>query len=267
LIPTDSKHAKTSDASRRLCDLMLACFPGHLQPDRNFSATWCGAHINTRKSALYWVGHSKEHVEVFLRSEDTPEIVSLIQSRLPSGVPLKQRPHPRKGIAINTPLFFFVRSEEQAREMGPLLQVLYSRDLKPKTAVRKSASYWAPNSEKCDPDFEAKVEGAKVTITISQYERSPQNRASCIKHYGPICCACGFDFSVTYGAIGSGYIHVHHLAPLAIHHGKPVRVDPIKDLRPVCPNCHEMLHRADPPYTIDQLKGFLAKAKEFKVSQ
>jgi predicted HNH restriction endonuclease len=33
--------------------------------------------------------------------------------------------------------------------------------------------------------------------------------------------------------------------------GKAYEVDPVKDLRPVCPNCHAILHRKDPPLTIE----------------
>jgi 5-methylcytosine-specific restriction protein A len=36
-------------------------------------------------------------------------------------------------------------------------------------------------------------------------------------------------------------------------------VDPIKHLRPVCPNCHAMLHRQEPPFTIEELKEKLNK--------
>ena len=34
-------------------------------------------------------------------------------------------------------------------------------------------------------------------------------------------------------------------------------VDPIKDLFPVCPNCHSMLHKIDPPYSIEELKKII----------
>lgn len=186
----------------------------------------------------------------------------LNQGKLPPGVNLRQRPHPRKGIAKSTPLFFFVQAEDQARNMGPLLDLLSSTEFAPKSASRKSTpSYWVPNSEKEDADFDAREEGYRVKISVNKYERDPKNRKICIKHYSPICSACGFDFSVTYGEIGTGYIHVHHLTPLSAHGGKALKIDPIKDLRPVCPNCHEMLHRVNPPYSIDRLKRFLAAAK------
>jgi 5-methylcytosine-specific restriction protein A len=67
---------------------------------------------------------------------------------------------------------------------------------------------------------------------------------------------------MTYGKIGDGYIHVHHLTPLNALKGKPQKIDPIKDLRPVCPNCHEMLHKTDPPYTIERLKEIIVRAND-----
>src|SRR5699024_7474419 len=59
------------------------------------------------------------------------------------------------------------------------------------------------------------VEGTVITITVNSYERNPEARRKCIEYHGYTCTACGFDFSRVYGAIGFGYIHVHHLKPLA----------------------------------------------------
>ena len=69
-------------------------------------------------------------------------------------------------------------------------------------------------------------------------------RKKCIEHYGAKCAVsnCGFDFEKLYGDIGKGFIHVHHLTQLS-DIGQGYEVDPIKDLRPVCPNCHAMLHQ------------------------
>jgi predicted HNH restriction endonuclease len=57
------------------------------------------------------------------------------------------------------------------------------------------------------------------------------------------------NFEDTYGPIGKGFIHVHHLRPLASVEAE-YDVDPVADLRPVCPNCHAMLHRGDPMHSI-----------------
>jgi len=96
-------------------------------------------------------------------------------------------------------------------------------------------------------------EGFRQTITVNAYERNAAARDKCIEAYGSICCICSIDFSKTYGDIGTGYIHVHHLVPLSKIR-KEYEVDPINDLIPVCPNCHSMLHTQNPPFTIDELK-------------
>lgn len=109
------------------------------------------------------------------------------------------------------------------------------------------------------PDSEKHLEGGRVKITINGYERSPKARAACIAHYGYKCAVCGFDFSRAYGSLGERFIHVHHIVPFGkIRRQRPT--DPIKDLRPVCPNCHAMIHRPDKiTLTIRQLQNYLTK--------
>jgi len=103
---------------------------------------------------------------------------------------------------------------------------------------------------------EAYIEGAVQRITVNRYERDPEARARSIGHYGASCQVCGFDFSVAYGTLGDGFIHVHHTVPLCLI-GRAYIVDPIKDLKPVCANCHAMLHKRAPPYTIDELREIM----------
>jgi len=96
-------------------------------------------------------------------------------------------------------------------------------------------------------------EGKVVRVFVNRYERNQKARQECIRHYGDKCYVCDFDFGATYGDIAKGFIHVHHLTPLS-EIGKTYEVDPIKDLRPVCPNCHSMLHRQNPPLTLEALR-------------
>ena len=103
-------------------------------------------------------------------------------------------------------------------------------------------------------------EGAVRTSTVNYYERDPQAREACINHYHPICQVCEFDFEKTYGEIGIGFIHVHHLKPLS-EIGKRYELNPIEDLRPVCPNCHSMLHKRKPAYSIEELIEKLGNMK------
>jgi predicted restriction endonuclease len=102
-------------------------------------------------------------------------------------------------------------------------------------------------------------EGFTKQIYVNVYERNLQARQKCIEYYGVNCYVCGFQFATVYGKIGEGFIHVHHLKSLS-EIGQEYEVDPIKDLRPVCPNCHAMLHRKKPAYSIEQLKIFIAES-------
>ncbi|MDE3245294.1 MAG: HNH endonuclease, partial [Acidobacteriota bacterium] len=96
-------------------------------------------------------------------------------------------------------------------------------------------------------------EGASRQISINSYERNPRVRKVCIDHYGCTCFVCGFDFGERYGAIGNGFIHVHHLVPIS-DISKEYSVNPIEDLRPVCPNCHAMLHKTSSTLSIEELQ-------------
>jgi len=96
-------------------------------------------------------------------------------------------------------------------------------------------------------------EGARKQIVVNAYERNTAARKRCIEHYGLNCYVCGFNFEKAYGDLGVGFIHVHHLKLLA-EIDSEYELDPIKDLRPVCPNCHAMIHRRQPPYSVDEVR-------------
>ena len=97
-------------------------------------------------------------------------------------------------------------------------------------------------------------EGDHLQIEINTYERNIEARKQCIEYHGLTCSVCSFNFEETFGEIGKGFIHVHHLTPLS-EINQEYEVDPIQDLRPVCPNCHAMLHAKNPPFTIEDIKG------------
>jgi len=97
------------------------------------------------------------------------------------------------------------------------------------------------------------IEGATKTISVNRYERNSLARTACIDTYGFACSICDFDFYKEYGEIGKGFIHVHHLKPLA-DIGEVYELNPTSDLRPVCPNCHAMLHKRTPAFSIEELR-------------
>ena len=67
------------------------------------------------------------------------------------------------------------------------------------------------------------------------------------------------DFEKAYGEVGKNIIHVHHLKPLSEIKDE-YKVDPENDLRPVCPNCHMIIHRRKPVFSIDEVKAMLENA-------
>lgn len=102
------------------------------------------------------------------------------------------------------------------------------------------------------------TEGSPNNMLITRYERNPIARKMCIEHHGLSCAVCDFNFEKAYGKIGKSFIHVHHLFQIA-KIGKKYTIDPIKDLRPVCPNCHVMIHQKKVPYTIEEMKEKLKR--------
>jgi len=107
------------------------------------------------------------------------------------------------------------------------------------------------------PDCTEAAEGALLTRMHFAHERSrriveaKKARAAAV---GQLTCnVCGFDFEVTYGVIGRGFIECHHRLPLsdlaAGHRTK------LADLALVCANCHRMIHRRRPWLTVEDLQS------------
>jgi 5-methylcytosine-specific restriction protein A len=107
----------------------------------------------------------------------------------------------------------------------------------------------------------ALVEGAVRQVLVDTYERNSVARSRCIAHYGAACCICNFDFEAVYGEPGKGYIEVHHLRSLSEIRAEYI-VDPIADLRPVCANCHAVIHRRIPAHSMDEVRAFVMNCKQ-----
>ena len=104
------------------------------------------------------------------------------------------------------------------------------------------------------------IEGKLFPAFTTRHERSPAARQACIEFHGMSCAVCGFNFEDFYGEHGKGFIHVHHLMPLAKSDNQKA-VDPAEDLRPVCPNCHYMLHRNEELLSPEELKSVLRRQR------
>lgn len=101
------------------------------------------------------------------------------------------------------------------------------------------------------------------------YKRSKELRDAAIdsflKNYGALSCnICTFNYEITYGEVGKGFIEVHHKRPIYMYEGadqvKTIE-QAIKNLAPVCANCHRIIHRTRPPFTIEQVANIYNSIK------
>lgn len=156
---------------------------------------------------------------------------------------------------INSRIAMYLRALAKAGK----IEQLSEREAAPPEWGNRVMTYWMAFSA----DFSSEnlvsapiVEGEIFQVEITKFERNVAARRACIDHHGCVCKICGFDFEANFGARGVGFIHVHHLVPLSEIREK-YQVNPIKDLIPVCPNCHAMLHRGT-EISPDQLKSDLS---------
>lgn len=119
------------------------------------------------------------------------------------------------------------------------------------------------NFEDSQPDVIGEAfaaqEGQRSQAFCGKYERSARNRALCLEHFGFTCVACGVTPELIYGPIGKRIIHIHHLVPLS-QMDEPKPVNPISDLVPLCPNCHNLAHKRIPPFSPSEVKNLMNDA-------
>jgi len=107
------------------------------------------------------------------------------------------------------------------------------------------------------------VDERKKYFRHRRIERNPKTARMVKEKRGFECEACGFSFIKTYGDLAYNkkkepYIEAHHLTPLSdLPEGQVIKYDIENDFRVLCSNCHKMVHRKNPPYSIEELKKIL----------
>lgn len=104
-----------------------------------------------------------------------------------------------------------------------------------------------------DPSVRGFPEGGVVSVRMNRYERDSRNRAAALIMHGASCKGCGLDMTTRYGEIAMNLIEIHHVTPIS-ELGDGYCVDPVHDLIPLCPNCHAVVHRSDPPLSVEELR-------------
>ena len=134
-------------------------------------------------------------------------------------------------------------------------QIALWKSIKKSIVVEANADYTPINDEIPYTNQETSSEGAMKTVVVNRYERNPKIKQKVIDAYndndidsrnGYKCQVCGFDFEDAYGELGKNFIEVHHLIPLS-KIKKKHKVNPQKDLIPLCANCHAMIHKMKEP--------------------
>lgn len=114
------------------------------------------------------------------------------------------------------------------------------------------------------PCFEDEMiaEGRVIRTSLEKRLRSQRLRSAAVEYYarnGSIRCAvCDFSFEECYGVLGKGFIEIHHERPVCQYSSMEFEEflrDAILFVKPVCANCHRMLHRDKKhPLTIQELR-------------
>jgi hypothetical protein len=126
------------------------------------------------------------------------------------------------------------------------------------SAARGAKAARRLTAEEIDVDI-TYPEGAMTEIPVNAYERNAAARRACLRHWGTSCVVCKKDLGQVYGGRAHGLIHVHHIVPLASIR-KSYRVNAIRDLRPLCPDCHAVIHRGS-PMTVEELRSSFLKRR------
>lgn len=116
-----------------------------------------------------------------------------------------------------------------------------------KAAAKCKQTESQPTVDNSKPTAEDKdTEGALRQVNLTRRERSQDLRDKALEIFGYTCTVCKKSMKDLYGDIGEKFIEVHHLRPISCVEGEH-EVDVANEetgMRPLCPNCHAMIHRA-----------------------
>ncbi|MEA0907782.1 HNH endonuclease [Xanthomonas campestris pv. campestris] len=225
--------------------------------------TWSWSFVNKKKKIVIfgaWDTNKTKNGTVILRRDWEISRKGRVQPGYSQAIE-HIRLVEQHGYSLMTFPMIYSEIEEDAG-CGPARIAGFEKKITRKYLLRENECWYAVGS---DPSFLLPEEldhegilneGLKSTIVVNAYERNHFARSKCLAHYGYSCAVCSFNFEIMYGELGKNYIHVHHIVPIS-EIKKEYVVDPIKDLIPLCPNCHAMIHSVQPCLTVNQLRNLL----------
>lgn len=131
--------------------------------------------------------------------------------------------------------------------------------------IHGAAEIGSMPSRYTEEDEEEFPEGRVLYRLHRLHERDPElvkrakKRWISRSHGRPACQVCRFDFEEKYGTLGCEYIECHHNLPVSDL--SPGGRTLLRDLTPVCANCHRMLHRKRPWVSVEELSEIVASTR------
>lgn len=123
------------------------------------------------------------------------------------------------------------------------------------------------SSDELPPDSEPSqnMQAEEGAISLEEHLKRERNaalinakKAAVLRATSKLACeACGFDFAKTYGEVGNGFCEVHHTKPLGLRSGS--ETTSMQDLAVLCSNCHSIIHRTKPMWSVAALAAHLAE--------
>lgn len=175
----------------------------------------------------------------------------------------------------NKPLFIGANGIRLLEEKSGLLDYLFNNDFSFQDLINSLKDIQSPEKEDRHAElFDENVtinEGTQTIQNTKVYERSKKLRDQAIRYYKADdrikCHACCFDFEDFYGEYGKDFIEIHHEKPVYQYDGDDTEktiTDALENVKPVCPNCHRMIHRRRKNLlTLQELRGLISKDLDF----
>lgn len=212
--------------------------------------------FHEEKQRLELIKFAEERLPAFLRSNGYPDFGDIYDnmdqtfwdSIVTDGLPNEteeQRDYTHNVMESIKYIKGFIKFDKTANYKKLLADRLKREQQKNAQSADSGTSAQTVDYTQPEAENQVRKEGAVSQVSVTHYERNPEDRKKALERDGYECQVCHMKFVETYGEIGKEYIEVHHLYPVC-NMGENYQFDPLdpeKGLVCLCSNCHSMIHR------------------------
>lgn len=164
-------------------------------------------------------------------------------------------------------LFASIMAEPKAKVVEPKTKAVEPKAKVVEPEVNKIEEKVLSSIKKEETPEPVAIEMPKVSqpqekvesLTEESAEKDEKSiKKACLEYYGAICDLCGFDYGYTYGEAFENMIEIHNVKHThEVGNEISPDTDPIKDLIPICCNCHQVIHSQNPPISIEKMREMI----------